>query len=51
MARHSPDEALSKNHATALLALYAPDAVLESPLVFSPDGDLRQLPSVSGWIS
>jgi hypothetical protein len=33
MARHSPDEALSKNDATALLALYAPDAVLESPLV------------------
>jgi ketosteroid isomerase-like protein len=27
------DEALSKNDATALLALYAPDAVLESPLV------------------
>jgi ketosteroid isomerase-like protein len=30
---HAWDEALSKNDARALLALYAPDAVLESPLV------------------
>lgn len=30
---HAWDEALSRNDAAALLALYAPDAVFESPLV------------------
>lgn len=30
---HAWDEALSRNDAAALTALYAPDAVIESPLI------------------